>query len=222
MSAAAAFAQDAPRVAVGVVGGAFLKDLFDSQSRSYYIPGSGQIYTTPSYGDAREKRYLVGPSVEVRLPYRLSVEFDALYSRLNGELYNPATVGQGLTPVTSYALTANRWEFPLLAKYNIPALSHLHPFVGAGPSFSLLSQEQYKAAGSTASGAAVVGVSRNDFSGNARNLGTGIAVAGGLSFDFLHVRMTPQVRYTHRERSSFILPTSPDGVQAVVGFTFGK
>ena len=210
LATACAFAQDAPRVSVGVMGGAYLKDLFDSRSSSNFQRGGDGFFNSAStFGDAREKRYLVGPVVEVRLPFRLSVEFDALYSRLNGEVYNSSAANG----TVAYTATGNRWEFPLLAKYSIPTGSRLHPFVGAGPSFSLLSQQQYLAP-STAG--------QNSLSGNARNFGTGVTVAGGISWDYRHMRFTPQVRYTRRERSTFVLPTSEDGVQAVVGLSFGR
>lgn len=216
LAGAMAFAQDAPRVSVGVMGGAFVKDLFDSRAGSFSRFDGAPLDYRPAFGDAREKRYLVGPTVHVRLPFRLSAEFDALYSRLNGELYNSATVGTGQRPTTAYAVTGNRWEFPLLVNYSIPTGSHFHPFVGAGPNFSLLAQEQYRVpVALSTSGSSTV-------DRDARNFGTGVTVAGGVSWDYRHIRFTPQVRYTRRERTSFVLPTSQDGVQALIGLSFGR
>src|SRR5947208_11916846 len=53
-------------------------------------------------------RYLVGPFVELRLPFGLGVEFDALYRHLNY---------QELASSFTSSTTANAWEFPLVAKY---------------------------------------------------------------------------------------------------------
>lgn len=205
------FAQDDPKLSVGVKGGWFVKDLFDSGRDSFsFFNTSPFDFRSGSRGDAREKGYLVGPSVEARLPFRLSAEFDALYSRLNGESY-AATFSNGTPTATPYRATANRWEFPVLVKYRIPAGRTIHPFVGAGPSFSLLAQEKYRAQGSSST------INRDP-----RNFGTGLAITGGVSFGYAGLRFTPEIRYTRRERSTFILPTSQDGVQALVGISFGR
>ncbi len=218
-ASALVFSQDEPRISIGVKGGAYLKDLFDSRQFSSFGSDRNIFQLSRfSYGDAREKRYLVGPSVEVRLPFRLSVELDALYSRLNGEINDPASS----TVMPLYAATGNRWEFPLLAKYRIPAGHHVHPFVGVGPSFSLLAQESYRLQDSSTTAASGTGISRTSVTNNARNFGTGLTATGGVSFSYAHLQFTPEIRYTRREQSNFILPTSQDGVQALVGISFGR
>lgn len=205
-------AQDEPRLSIGVKGGAFLKDLFDYRQYSRFGFDNDFRSSLNNYGDAREKRYLAGPSVEVRIPFHLSVEFDALYIRLNGEVYNPSAASTTVT--TGYQATANRWEFPLLVKYNLPGAHWLHPFVGAGPSFSLLTQENYRVT--------TTGTSQSNVNPDPRNFGTGFTVAGGLSFGSAHFRLTPEMRYTRRQQDVFILPTSQDGIQALIGISFGR
>ena len=62
-------------------------------------------------------RLTIGPTAEVRLPFGLGVQVDALYTR--------HTVG---------ASSAGTWEIPLLAKYRFPGLL-FRPFVEGGVSF---------------------------------------------------------------------------------------
>lgn len=65
-------------------------------------------------------RYVIGPTVELRLPFGLGIEADALYRNY--------TLGG----------TVNQFEFPILAKYRFPGLL-FRPFVAAGPSFNHVS-----------------------------------------------------------------------------------
>ena len=65
-------------------------------------------------------RYLIGPTIEVHLPFGLGVEADGLYRHY--------TLGSGV----------NDWEFPILAKYRF-SKSAIHPFVDAGPTFNHVS-----------------------------------------------------------------------------------
>ncbi len=72
------------------------------------------------------KRYVVGPAVEIGLPFGLAVEADALYRRAgfqtsasNGD-YNIFAVEH-----------ANLWEIPILLKYRFP-FPLAKPFLEAG------------------------------------------------------------------------------------------
>jgi hypothetical protein len=99
----------AQRIAVGVEGGVRTMD-----------DVSGSL--TPE-----SKRYIVGPMVELRLPLRLSFEFDALYRRFGFTGY------QSLDDLANSITRerANSWEFPMILKYNLPGVL-AHPFVGVG------------------------------------------------------------------------------------------
>jgi hypothetical protein len=71
--------------------------------------------------------YLVGPSVEYRLPAGLAIEVDALYQRIGNTVsfgYGPGVIlaGSGysmLSPILPFISRerGNSWEFPLLGKY---------------------------------------------------------------------------------------------------------
>lgn len=96
------------------------------------VKGGGQMTavfsSATNFSDA-SKHYIVGPTVGLRLPFGLGVEFDALYRkdayRIN---LNP---GQA-------EFTASSWQFPVLVKYRFPGLI-VHPFVDGGPVFQHLS-----------------------------------------------------------------------------------
>ncbi|MGH9582709.1 MAG: hypothetical protein ACRD4O_07225 [Bryobacteraceae bacterium] len=67
-------------------------------------------------------RWIIGPTVELHLPFGLGVQADALYR-------NYTVSG-----------TVTQWEFPILASYRFhTALPLIHPFVDAGPSFNHVS-----------------------------------------------------------------------------------
>ena len=67
------------------------------------------------------QRLVIGPTVELRLPFHLGVEADALYRRYN--------IGGDV----------NHFEFPILVKYRFSGAPLIHPYVAAGPSFNHVS-----------------------------------------------------------------------------------
>ena len=87
--------------------------------------GDPRIYD-PHVDPSNSKPYLVGPAIEVRLPWRFALEAGALYSRLGNTLYIPLIANESLIRTV-----ANSWEFPLLVKYRLPARG-VHPHVIAG------------------------------------------------------------------------------------------
>src|SRR5262245_41241381 len=89
LAAGAAFSQP---FGAGIKGGVPLTDFVSAA-------GNGNL----SYL-AHTNRYVVGPFVELRLPFHLGIEFDALYRRID----YTASSGSSSTSITSGA-----WEFPL-------------------------------------------------------------------------------------------------------------
>jgi hypothetical protein len=134
------------------------------------------------FAASESKRYNVGPSVELRLPRRFAVEFDALYSRFGYRTANSDILGG------SYSETAraNTWEFPMLAKYR-PGL----PYVLAGYSPRLTSGRFH----STGFNVGVAG-GRYDFSGDSDYRVThGLVLGGGIEFGRGRLRLSPEARY---------------------------
>ena len=139
---------------VGIKGGFGLNDSFST--------GSGS------------KDYVVGPTFEIRLPFSLAIEADALYRPLN---YNFLTVNP--SGVTSASGSINTWEIPIVAKV------HLHfpivrPYVEAGPSF--------RALGNLGS---VLSASSERLSDK------GFTLGAGVEFKVPFLRLSPEIRYTH-------------------------
>ncbi len=96
-------------LSVGIKGGLPLND-------GFVDTGANGPYLSPS---STTNRYIIGPEVEIRLPFRLGIEADALYRH-----YRLAGTG------------ASQWDFPILLKYHFKGVPLLHPFVDAGPIFN--------------------------------------------------------------------------------------
>src|SRR5713226_7140586 len=101
----------------------------------------GLSITEPGRYNDESRRYIVGPSVEFRLPFRFAAEIDALYTRV-GQSYRLLYPGElSGTPGTTIDVRTrqrgNSWEFPVLGKYYFTSREHtVQPFVGTGYTLS--------------------------------------------------------------------------------------
>lgn len=96
------------------------------------------IRTGIPFGDAFDKdnrfnitgrnRFVIGPTLELRLPAGFGASFDILYRRYRFE----TTSGQG-----TMSNSGGQWEFPLMLRYRFPGIV-ARPFIGAGPVFQRL------------------------------------------------------------------------------------
>ena len=86
--------------------------------------GPNDLYTKP---------YAIGPSVDVHLPWSISVEAGLLYERLREDITTGLIAGRGngVNFGDREDLAGNQWLFPLLLKYGI-ARRQVTPFVEAG------------------------------------------------------------------------------------------
>jgi opacity protein-like surface antigen len=160
------------------------------------------------------KRYTVGPTVEVNLPFGLGIELDALYRRLN---YEASEAGTGTDPFVRRTVTANAWDFPLLLKWKA-GVRPLQPFFVVGPTFRGLSN--LKTAGSFFTG------SRDDDPPELRrDFTTGFTAGVGVRLGNRWA-LSPEVRYTRwgwdtfRAPQSSFLRSNPDQVEFLLGLTF--
>lgn len=182
----------------------------NSQLISVGIKG-GVLLTDPlstGQGDAGAvghdvRRYLVGPTGELHLPFGFSVEVDALYRPLNYTDYpiNLSPLPGNYSPTVH---SGSDWQFPILAKYEFHKGIIAHPFVDAGVTYRH------------------VGFS-NVSLGNADT--AGVTVGGGLTFKLLLVRLSPEFRYTRfptdvfGNNFSYVHSTS-NQADFLVGLTF--
>jgi hypothetical protein len=95
------------QLVVGVKGGLPLNDAI--KLRSQVSNRTVETSTTP---------FVIGPMIELRLPFGIGAEFDMLWKRYK------QTVG-------SEGITDSSWELPLVAKYRLPGLV-FRPYVEAG------------------------------------------------------------------------------------------
>lgn len=170
----------------GVKGGVPMTNMIDSVS-------SGDLSLASA-----TKRYTIGPTVEIRLPFGFGVEADLLYKRTSIELVQDQS-GETTTEQKS----ATSLEFPLLAKYRLPG-DEVRPYVAAGVSFRHLSDLK----------AFVTG---------ADPASRGFVMAGGIQFKLGPVRLSPELRWTRWGSGSGetgVLKYNRNQAEFLVGITF--
>ena len=86
---------------------------------------------------AESRRYMVGPTLDVRLPLHLGVEVDALYRTFG---YSNESGGL-LGAFANHRERSNSWEFPVIGKFHIPG-GAIHPFVEAGFNSRLVREQR--------------------------------------------------------------------------------
>jgi hypothetical protein len=150
--------------------------------------------------------YTVGPTLGVRLPLGLSVEADALYNRRG--------LGFGLSNLPSiagFSTHADWWEFPVMAKFSA-GTGPIVPVGGAGVSVQHVSN--------------FGDVSSFVLSRSTNANSVGFVGSGGVRFGLGAVSVTPEIRYTRWNGSSWrqaALDTVLGGrnqLQFLVGITF--
>jgi hypothetical protein len=159
-----------------------------------------------SYGD-ESRPYVVGGSVEIRLPARFAIEADALYQRV-GDTTSFYYILAGATsttlasenPASITRERGNSWQFPLYVKYYFrPNTAVWQPFIGTGYAFRTIS---FHTEGTTFS-SSDLGTSTSTFHGDFRSgLSVGASIVAGLRFHYGPVAFLPQVRYTRWGDSS--------------------
>lgn len=130
--------------------------------------------------DAYDRLYIIGPTAEIRLPFHLALEVNALYRR-NGFTYYTSGFGIGtpfFVPPSVSRTRLNDWQLPFLAKYEVRG-GLVRPFVDAGVVYRHLSVVQTV-------------LLQPDHPNT-----TGFAAGGGLSLKLLLLRLSPEIRYTH-------------------------
>jgi len=172
LGAAAAIAQP---VGFGVKVGVPLTDFFSTvESKNFGF-------------NSNTKQYIAGAELEVRLPFGLGLEFDALYHPL---AYSGAANG------STENVTAHSFEFPRLVKYKIPS-TVVRPFVDAGVAFSTLTG--LKDTVTSTLGITPAATTKTPI---------GFVMGGGVDIHLLIVHIAPEIRYTHWGSAAFQDPLS--------------
>jgi hypothetical protein len=106
----------ADAIGVGVRGGFPFGDAFESlRTGNLTLEG--------------KNRFVVGPTLELRLPMGFGLSFDALF---RGYRF-PTT-----SPSGTSSETGHQWEFPLMVRYHFPMVM-VRPFIAGGPVWQRLS-----------------------------------------------------------------------------------
>lgn len=192
----------------GVRGGVPITDAFETAQ------GNSAYYATNT------KRYVVGPTFEIHLPARFSIEVDALYTRLGFD--RGVTNASG--DVIDFSTTrANSWVFPVLGKFEILP-GPIRPFVNAGASFRNISG--VKQVRSVVSGATFNTVTLDNPPEFNKSNDIGATFGFGLAFKMGRVRLSPEFRYTRwggenfRDPVETLLSTSRNDGAFLLGLTF--
>lgn len=161
------------------------------------------VYTAQQIPDggssASEQRFTIGPTAEVHLPFHLSLEVDALWRQSSF-----SAVGAHLDAELNSSV--NDWQIPLLAKYEMLS-GPVRPFIDGGVVFRHVS---------TTSSSVMPPTNPNT---------AGISVGGGLTLKLLHLRVSPEIRYTNWPTPAFSSAYTPvesksNQVDLLVGITW--
>ncbi len=162
------------------------------------------------------RNYIVGPTFEVRLPFGLAIEVDALYRRFN---YNQF-IG-GTTGTTHVSTSGNAWEFPLLAKYRFKA-PVARPFIAGGLAWDTLSGLTQNVRNAVASTGVISSSHPNELNNTTT---TGFVLAGGIDIKLLFLHVAPELRYTRWGAKHFLDPngglsSNQNQAEFLVGISF--
>jgi opacity protein-like surface antigen len=149
--------------------------------------------------DTHTNRYIIGPSVELRLPAGFGIELDVLYRHFGYSSFSSIS-----NTLTDARTSASAWEFPLVAKYKFKAAPLVHPYVEAGVSWNKLSGLTQSVTSTIAS------VTKSSSTSNPPELNQdttrGFVLGAGLDIKVLVLHIVPQVRYTRWGAKQFIDP----------------
>ncbi|MFY9727072.1 MAG: outer membrane beta-barrel protein [Bryobacteraceae bacterium] len=210
LMAIAALAQP---VSFGVRAGVPLTDLLNASSA---LPQPGSPPSRPF--TSTTNRYLIGPTIEVRLPLGLSLGFDALYRH-----YDFSSPGFVTAPPAIYIMQgAERaeggdWEFPLMAKYHFSS-KLVRPYVGAGVASDRLG-------GSSAIICAINCGTSSTPPELRHDTVTGFVAGVGIDIHVPALHLSPEIRYTrwgaqHFVSSSGVLSSNQNQAEFLLGITF--
>jgi hypothetical protein len=146
---------------------------------------------TPRGNQQESPPYLIGPSIEFRLPASFAIEVDGIYRRIGSSYSGQFFTDVGTTTPSQFfnRNRGNAWEVPVMGKYYFtPSRLSFRPFLASGFSFRTVTQQNT----STFTSGTLT-----QFSGSLRSaLDVGAVGAAGLQFKAGCMKIEPQIRYT--------------------------
>lgn len=179
----------------------------------------------PQYSNA-SKRTAFGPTGEVSLPGKISIEASALFRRegFDYSIFIPSV--SSTSQLIDRHVRANRWELPVVAKYRIG-----RAFVGAGMAYQWLSNvkmvQTVCGRGLLTSGFVCTDQSNEPVVELRHRSSFGPVVAAGLQFRRGLIGISPEIRYVHWGERNFgtsgaELASKLDAVSFLLGITVGR
>ena len=186
LSAAAAVAQP---VGFGVKGGLPLNDFLNAaKSQSFRF-------------DTTTNRYIIGPSLELRLPHGLGIELDVLYRHFGYSAFGNLV---GSASVIDARTSGSAWEFPLVGKYKFGS-GLVRPYVEAGVSWDRLSGLT-QAVKTTIANATSSSTSTSNPPELNKDTTRGFVIGAGVDIKAILIHVSPEIRYTRWGAKHFIDP----------------
>lgn len=160
--------------------------------RTTSITNEGQPPSFPvAFVHSSPRSFIYGPTVEVRLPHRFSLQVDALHRSISSSTEGIFADGRRFRQTGRLAT----WVFPVLAKYRFPVRGP-EPFIALGPSFRM----------------------RQSFSRWTSPYG--VAAAAGLEMHVGPMKIKPAIRHTHWGPNRQAVEPFRNQAEALVGFSF--
>ena len=164
-------------------------------------------------------RYLVGPTAELRLPFGLGLEVDALYRHYS--FFSPGfrTPPPVIQLIDGYeSVHSGDWEFPLLAKYRFGRRKFIRPYVEAGPAWDVLQRLDATVCSINCGNTSVTPSLR-------RNAVTGFVSGAGVRLGAGFLSVSPEIRYTRWGSEHFVsstgnLASNRNQLEVLLGVTF--
>jgi opacity protein-like surface antigen len=203
VGAGAAFSQP---VSVGIRAGVPFTDFFNTVTSGTFSASAGN------------NRYIIGPTIELRLPKGFGIEFDALFRHFS---YN--TSANLVDIFTNSRTSGNAWEFPLLVKYRFgPPI--VKPYLDAGVAFDTLSGLKDTITRTVFPGRNTTTSTTSNPDALNNNNTAGFVIGAGLDIHVL-LHISPEVRYTRWGSTHFSLPngsilSNQNQAEFLLGITF--
>jgi hypothetical protein len=190
----------------------------------YFETGStGSLHGGAEYS-AATRRYTLGASAEWFLKPRFGLEVDVLYHRMGYVgIVNFFDSANGNYSNSAIDVKGNSWDFPVTAKYRFGRfyaegggiVRYVGPVRGQGT----------LTVGSLVSGTSTTTpLDTTEPSELRKRFYPGITAGAGVEFHALHLRVLPQVRYTHWTANisgpEGVLRFAPNQVEILVGIGF--
>jgi opacity protein-like surface antigen len=163
-------------------------------------------------------RYVLGATVEGRLPFGLGIEIDGLYRHYNFQ--SSGTISPAGTSLTTRGSTG-AWEVPVLAKYRVP-FPVVRPFIDAGAAWDFLNGYNQNV---TATNLTIPVRPPENLNQPVHNTTPGVVIGAGLDVKTTYVHVSPEVRYTHWDSHHFYSPnagftSNVNQVEIMIGVTY--